>query len=286
MSRSLVALLGLLLVAAGASPQGVPATAGPTEAPTGAPAAAAPPEGEHPSATVWLYNPRARTATGLERLAEGKTEVTIEAFDQALALAPDDPRLQFNAGTASLAGDGEPAIELLETAARAAPAGLAADAFYNLGNARLAGRDPAGAVEAFEQSLRLEPANPDAKHNLELARRLLQQQEQQQQQQQQQQEQRDGGEGDSQQSQQREQEERQDQEEQDSEPTPGDSPPQPGEEPPPDDSRQPLPDFEEQPEMTAEQAAAILEAVENLEREQRRQQALEQRKRAKGERDW
>jgi hypothetical protein len=38
--------------------------------------------------------------------------------------------------------------------------------------------------------------------------------------------------------------------------------------------------------MTAEQAAAILEAVENLEREERRKQALEQLKRAKGDRDW
>ncbi|MDX1644107.1 MAG: tetratricopeptide repeat protein [Thermoanaerobaculia bacterium] len=278
MSRTLGTLLGLLFVAAGASPQGDPTTGPPAPAPT--------PEAERPSAAAWLHNPRARTAAGLERLAEEETEAALDAFDEALALAPDDPRLQFNAGTASLAGDGEGAVELLETAARAAPADLAADALYNLGTARLSGGDPAGAIEAFEQSLRLEPANPDAKHNLELARRLLERQEKQEQQQ----EQGDEGDGDSQQQReqdgQQDQQDQQHQQDQDREQPPGDSPPRSGDQPPPDDSRQPLPDFEEQPEMTAEQAAAILEAVENLEREQRRQQAREQRKRAKGDRDW
>ena len=39
--------------------------------------------------------------------------------------------------------------------------------------------------------------------------------------------------------------------------------------------------------MTAEEAAAILEAVENLEREQRREEALEaMRKSARGKKDW
>ena len=38
--------------------------------------------------------------------------------------------------------------------------------------------------------------------------------------------------------------------------------------------------------MTAEQAAAILEAVENLELEHRRKQAAEQLKLAKGDCDW
>jgi|GEM_PF-5195250 len=39
--------------------------------------------------------------------------------------------------------------------------------------------------------------------------------------------------------------------------------------------------------MSAQEAAAILEAVENLEREARRQEALEAaRKQAKGKKDW
>ena len=56
---------------------------------------------------------------------------------------------------------------------------------------------------------------------------------------------------------------------------------------PEDEQESPLPNFEDQPDMTAEQASAILEAVENLEREQRKQQAAERLKSRKtGERDW
>ena len=41
------------------------------------------------------------------------------------------------------------------------------------------------------------------------------------------------------------------------------------------------------PDMNAEEAAAILEAIENMEREQRRQEALEAaRQNAGGKKDW
>ncbi|MCB1009292.1 MAG: hypothetical protein KDB94_10395, partial [Acidobacteria bacterium] len=55
----------------------------------------------------------------------------------------------------------------------------------------------------------------------------------------------------------------------------------------PDRSGQPPPQFKDQEDMTAEQAAALLQAVEDLERQQRRERALDQaRKKAKVEKDW
>ncbi len=87
---------------------------------------------------------------------------------------------------------------------------------------------------------------------------------------------------------QQDQEQQGDQEQQDQEQQPED-----GEQEQPQDGDQgeqeerPLPQFEDQPDMTAEEAAAILEAVENLEREARRQEALEAAsKQAKGKKDW
>lgn len=272
MRRILVVLVSLF-VAGGGAAQDPPASGAPPLVKSDA---------KSDSLASWRYNPRARTMLGIERLAEGRTEAALAAFDQALALAPDDALLQFNAGTASLLGNGEPAIDLLGAASEAAPPELGADAFYNLGNAHLAARDPAAAIEAFEQSLRLDPGKLDAKHNLELAQRLLEQQQQEEQRQD-----RDNGEADpKEQPQQGEQEQDQERRERGDERPQDEAPSQPDEREAPDDRRQPLPDFEEQPEMTAEQAATILEAVENLEREQRRKQALEQRKRSKGDRDW
>jgi tetratricopeptide (TPR) repeat protein len=229
----------------------------------------------------WRHNARARTEVAIERQEQGELEPAGEAFDEALGLAPGDPLARFNAGTASLLRADERAVPLLEAAAEAATGALEPLAYYNLGNAHLAGQSFAAAIEAYKESLRLEPANRDAKHNLELAQRRLEQQQREQQQDEQQ-----------------EDEEGQEQEQQPAEgeqQDPGEQPQEQQEQPgDPGDEQQerqrrpdsPLPDFEDQPDMTAEQAAAILEAVENLEREQRRKQAMEQLKRVKGDRDW
>ena len=233
--------------------------------------------GEAAAPSPWRHNPRGRTAAGIELQNDGDLAAAGEAFGTALELAPADPVVRFNAGTASLLGGGDQAVELLRTAAQLAPPELQPAAYYNLGNAQLAAESLPEAIESYKQSLRLEPGNVDVKHNLELAQRLLEQQQQQQEEKQDQSQQDQQDQRDEQQNQQQQQQQQQQEQEQ-----------------PPDEQQQrdrqeqdsPLPDFEDQPDMTAEQAAAILEAVENLEREQRRKQAMEQLKRAKGDRDW
>ena len=57
-------------------------------------------------------------------------------------------------------------MEHLEAAAETAPEALQSAANYNLGNARLAAEDPAGAIEAYENALRSDPTNENAKFNL------------------------------------------------------------------------------------------------------------------------
>lgn len=254
----------------------------------------------------WLYNPRERTERGIEELEAGRTEEAVSRFDRALRLGggeaddpeapPPDPRLLYNAGTAHLADGGERrAVELLERAAAAEelPRALGSDAHYNLGNAKLAAGDPGGAVAAFEEALRRAPDDEAAKHNLEVALRRLE-------------EQRkmsmppagDGAQGDE--SGGGSSSDRGGSDTQGERPRPDQGPPDPqAGQPPADGGRpesdrdpgdrgeQPLPEFEDQPDMTAEQAAALLEAVENLERRQRQERAAEQARRVSPEgKDW
>lgn len=284
------------------------------DAPTGAPTLPAP-SPETPSPTPWaarlerlLHNPRERTAAALDAYRGGRFDEALSSAREARSLASDLPLTAFNAGTAELAAGLhreavatlEETVQILrldETGEDAGPGGglhrppesrfrqprLAASALYNLGNARFAQGDPAGAVRAYEDALRLAPDHEDSKFNLELALRELEKQKPPPPSP----ESPEEGEGEGE----------------------GESPPEPeegpgegdeeesegrqGEQPEQDAADQtrprdsPLQDFQDQPDMTAEEAAAILEAVENLERQQRREEAAERaRSSSRGEKDW
>ena len=231
----------------------------------------------------WLYNPRERTERAVAAHAAGEGADALRYAETALRLAPEDPRAQYNAGAAALAAKRERrAAEVLEQAAKGAPRELAPAAHYNLGNARLASGDPAAAVEAYKQALRLTPGDQDAKHNLEIALR-----EREKQRRQRMGLPRQGARGDRRGDQQtREQGRRQD--------NPREQPPQPSPAGPGGEQRprqrpqgSPLPKFDEQPDMSAGEAAALLESVENLERQQRRDTAAKQsRRKALRGKDW
>jgi len=266
----------------------------------------------------YLYNPRERSERAVEAYAAEDWEAAAEHAERALRAAPPraadenvdgepsepppDPRLAYNAGTARLAAGGEKrAVDRLQQAVAAIDAGEAADlafaARYNLGNAKLAVDDAAGAVAAFKQALRLEPGDAAAKHNLELAlARLEEQNELPFKPPQESPDGRSDGEqerGDSGGSDSPADEPRDDAGSAD--PGAGDAPgpqqqrpqpPSPGGEEQPGEQR-PLPRFEDQPDMSAEQAAALLEAVENLERRQRQTEAAERARRSsRGGKDW
>lgn len=248
----------------------------------------------HPPAWVerWLYNPRERTALAIERLEAGDAEGALEAFETAGRIAPDDPRVLYDLGAGRLLADHGDAVGALEAAlglegGGGLPAELRQPAWFNLGNARLAAGDNAGAVAAYEDALRLDPADAAAKFNLELALRRLE-------------EERlrllppreaPGG--------RRSGEEEPGEEsggagEPEREPEPGpqeveQSGPQAGTEPSEGASfgQRPLAGFEEQADLTAAQAAALLEAVQHLERRQRQVEARRAaREAAAEEEDW
>lgn len=261
-----------------------------------------------------LYNPAERTREGAEALDAGAPAAASEALDAAMRLDPASEKARYNAGTAHLLASSEAAAPLLESATRSKDAALASRAYYNLGNSRLAGEDYKGAIEAYKDSLRRDPGSADAKFNLELALRRLQEQQQNQQKQQNQQnqdqqnqdqqDQQQQQKGQSQQDQQnqqqqeqqgdqkkdgQEQQEKQQQQQQQGQGEQKDEkeqqqqPPQQGGQ----GQQSPLPQFRDLPDMDAQQAAAILEAIENLERSQRRDDAKKALKaNAGGKKDW
>ncbi|HEY4563418.1 MAG TPA: VWA domain-containing protein, partial [Thermoanaerobaculia bacterium] len=240
----------------------------------------------------WMYNPRERTERSIEEYQKGKAKAAVGPADTAERLAPNDPTVQYDAGTVHLgAGDSRKAVSLLEKAAKGAEPGLSPAAHYNLGNARLAAGDADGAVEAYKEALREQPGSQDAKHNLELALREAQKQ-------------RMGGRGNPSGS--------RGQQKQNQQPSnqPGQGSPQqkPGNQSPgaqqqarpqqgQGEQGQPqkpgegqddrLPQFRNQPDMSAREAASVLSAVEGLERQQRRDQAAKRaRQNAARGKDW
>jgi tetratricopeptide (TPR) repeat protein len=256
----------------------------------------APPAPEASLADRLGWNARERTAAGRSALEKGEGDRAVPAFDTALRLQPASPLARFNAGTAHLAAQDSGALPLLEEAAKSAPADLAPSAWYNLGNGRLAAHDARGAIAAYVEALRRQPDHQNAKVNLELALRELQKQ----------QDSSGGGKpkpgqppgtgekplpdeekkssGGAENEPQQQPREQAPQEP--PQPAPGgerDSPQPKG----PGQERRELPQFRDLPDMTAEQAAAILRAVENLERQQRRDRAAkEAAARAQVEIDW
>ena len=269
----------------------------------------------------WLFNAEERTQRGSQSLAAKDFSQAAASMDTAMRLAPDDATAKFNAGTARLPIAPEEGRQLLEAAGeQAQDRELKSLAHYNAGSSLLEAGEFQPAIDSFKKALRQNPEFEDAKFNLELAqKRLKEQQEQDQQSQDQQnqdqnqdQEQQDQNQDQNQDQQnqdqnqdqqdqqeqdqdQEQQEQNQDQQNQDQQ----DQQEQQDQEQEQDQERQegqgqenqpqqsPLPDFKDLPDMTAEEAAAILEAIENMEREQRRQEALEAAKAgARGKKDW
>ncbi|MBQ8838469.1 MAG: tetratricopeptide repeat protein [Bacteroidales bacterium] len=105
-------------------------------------------------------------------------------IDYRKALVKDSLSVAANYNLANVLyreGDMEQAVKSLERIKDTAPeSASASDYFYNLGNVSIARQDWQGAVEAFAQSLLLNPGDLDAKENYIYARKMLQNQQNQQ----------------------------------------------------------------------------------------------------------
>ncbi|MEO6192178.1 MAG: VWA domain-containing protein [Thermoanaerobaculia bacterium] len=241
----------------------------------------------------WMYNPRERTERSIASYQSGRPKDAVGPMDTASRLAPGDPTVQYDAGTVHLgAGHARKAVSLLEKAAKRASPELSPVAHYNLGNARLEAGDAAGAAEAYRQALRERPMDQNAKYNLELALREEKKRKMGAQ------GRPPGSRGNRSQNQDPSSQQGKGNSPQQNPPQPGNqqpSAPQQGQQPQPGQGAQKpgegqddrLPQFRNQPDMNGREAASVLSAVENMERQQRRDQAAKRaRQRSAKGKDW
>lgn len=106
-----------------------------------------------------------------------------KAYRRAEGHSPNDPKANYNLGNSLYRqGQYEQAAPYFEKAEKnARTRSEKADALHNLGNSHLKQNKYKEAVDAYENSLRFRPGDPDTKTNLQYAKQQLKQQQQQQQ---------------------------------------------------------------------------------------------------------
>jgi Ca-activated chloride channel homolog len=115
-----------------------------------------------------------RNRDGNRLFEQGKYREAEEAYLSAQAESPDSPELFYNLGNALIKQrKRDQALQALRQAISKGHADLQASAWYNLGNSLFEMGDFENSAQAFIRALRLRPADHDAKHNLELAQRRM-----------------------------------------------------------------------------------------------------------------
>ncbi|MBI5388695.1 MAG: VWA domain-containing protein [Verrucomicrobia bacterium] len=137
---------------------------------------------------------------------KGRYDRAFREYERLATKKPDDARLHFNMGAAAYQDKDYDAAVKQFSSSLATPSGtdvkLQEQAYYNLGNARFRlGEEQSDlekrkaewqqAVSSFDSALKLEPKDEDARFNLELVKKKLEELKQQQQQQQQNQDKKD-----------------------------------------------------------------------------------------------
>ena len=112
----------------------------------------------------------------LNKDQQGKAAIAQQHYDQA-AQTFEDP---YRRGVAQYKAGEYAAAE--QSFAKANRPDIAGDARYNLGNAQLMGGKIQDAINTYEQVLKDDPDNKDAAYNLDIAKKLLEQQKKRQQQ--------------------------------------------------------------------------------------------------------
>lgn len=128
-----------------------------------------------------------------KHIRQGNREYSDNSFSEseisyrrALDINSNSPDALFNTGDALYRQNKfeEAGKQFIESSAKTDDKADKAASFYNLGNSLLMANRIGESIEAYKNSLKLDPGNMEAKYNLAYAQDLLQHQQQQQQQQQ------------------------------------------------------------------------------------------------------
>ena len=106
---------------------------------------------------------------------------SLQYFQEAIEINPESKVLDFNLGNVfHQEGMYQDALLNYEMAASSDDSVLNAESFYNMGNTHYRAGELDKAVEAYKKALDFDPGDEDAKYNLELALKRMEEQQKQQ----------------------------------------------------------------------------------------------------------
>jgi len=122
-------------------------------------------------------SPASKNKQGNRLFEEGKYAEAEKAYLEAQAASPDRPELFYNLGNALIKQEKyDLGLQSLRQAETKGEKALQAHSWFNSGNALFELGNFADAAQAYAQALRIDHSDRDAKHNLELALKRLQEQ--------------------------------------------------------------------------------------------------------------
>ncbi len=124
-----------------------------------------------------------KNKTGNRLFEQGKFQDAEKAYLEAQASMPGRPELFYNLGNSLIKQQKyDQALQALAQAVGKGDKELQARSWYNIGNAMFEMEKWKESAQSYIRSLRLNPADMEAKHNLELALKKMQEQKQDEQQ--------------------------------------------------------------------------------------------------------
>jgi len=134
---------------------------------------------------AWPDSVASKNKDGNRLFTQGKYQDAEKAYLEAQAAMPGRPEISYNLGNSLIKQQKyAQALQALHQSASKGNPGLKANGWYNAGNALFDMGKFAESAQAYVQALRLNPSDRDAKHNLELALRKVEEQKKAQQDQQ------------------------------------------------------------------------------------------------------
>jgi Ca-activated chloride channel homolog len=131
------------------------------------------------STLVWAESVSSRNKQGNLLFAQGKYQDAEKVYLDAEVKSPGRPELLYNLGNALIKQQKyEQALQSLHQTTEKGEKGLQEYGWYNSGNAFFEMRKYGDAAQAYIKALRINPADGDAKHNLELALKKIEEQKQ------------------------------------------------------------------------------------------------------------
>ena len=122
----------------------------------------------------WIGNWNRLMKSGHEAYVNQDYDAAVSAFQEAALNRPNNPIGHHNLGTALYKqGKFQHAANAFQTVLLKVNVPNKAAVHYNLGNAQFKMRDFSAAIASYRSSLRLNPHDEDAKHNLALALQQL-----------------------------------------------------------------------------------------------------------------